>query len=97
MRSVFTFILAIILIAGRAFSQETTSTVSGIVTDSKGATVEGASVTVRHEPTGYKTGTQTNSKGIFVIPNLKPGGPYTITVSFVGADDQVFSGINLSL
>jgi hypothetical protein len=68
-----------------------------MVTDSKGAPVEGASISVKHDPTGYKTGTQTNKKGIFIIPNLKPGGPYTITISFVGAEDQVFNGVNLSL
>src|SRR5260221_190161 len=58
-----------------AFSQETTSTLSGLVTDLTGQTVSGASVTVQHEATGYHSATQTNSKGLFVIPNLKPGGP----------------------
>ena len=67
-----------------AFSQETTSTLSGFVSDLTGQAVSGASVTVQHEATGYHSATQTNSKGLFVIPNLKPGGPYTITISFVG-------------
>src|ERR1700712_639768 len=78
-------------------AQETTSTLSGVITDAKGVTVTGASIVVKHEPTGYTSGTQTNSKGIFSIPNLKPGGPYTITISFTGMATQTLDNINLSL
>src|SRR5882757_662362 len=79
------------------FSQETTATISGNVSDSKGAPIPGASIVVKHEPTGFSTGAQTNSKGIYVIPNLKPGGPYTITVSYTGLKNQIFENINLTL
>ena len=78
-------------------AQETSSTLSGVITDSKGATITGASIVVKHEPTGYTSGTQSNSKGIFIIPNLKPGGPYTITISFTGMATQILDNINLSL
>ena len=78
-------------------AQETSSTLSGVITDSKGATITGASIVVKHEPTGYTSGTQSNSKGIFIIPNLKPGGPYTITISFTGMATQTLDNINLSL
>src|ERR1700694_3837817 len=78
-------------------AQETTSTLSGIVSDTKGDLVPGATVVVKHEPTGFSTTTQTNNKGIFVVPNLKPGGPYTVVVSFVGFDEQKFENINLIL
>src|SRR5262249_12803024 len=79
------------------FSQETTATLNGTVNDSKGEPAGGATVSVTHEPTGYHTVTQTNNKGLFVIPNLKPGGPYTVVVSFVGSDDQKFDNVNLTL
>ena len=79
------------------FSQETTATISGNVTDSKGTPIGGASVVVKHVPTGFSTGTQTNNKGIYVIPNLKPGGPYTITISYTGLKNEVFDNINLTL
>jgi len=78
-------------------AQETSSTLSGVITDSKGVTITGASIVVKHEPTGYTSGTQSNSKGIFIIPNLKPGGPYTITISFTGMATQTLDNINLSL
>lgn len=79
------------------FAQETTATLNGVITDNKGAPVAGASILVTHDPTGYKTGTQTNQKGIFNIPNLKPGGPYSISVSFIGLQPQTFENVNLGL
>ncbi|GAC1705133.1 MAG: carboxypeptidase regulatory-like domain-containing protein [Flavisolibacter sp.] len=79
------------------FAQETTSTLSGTVSDAKGIPVTGATVSLTHEPTNKTTTTQTNSKGIFVVPNLKPGGPYTVVISYVGMTEQKFDNVNLSL
>jgi len=78
-------------------AQQTTATLNGTVYDAKGAAVSGASVVVKHEPTGYSTGTQTNSKGIFVITNLKSGGPYTIRISYTGMKEEMMSDVNLTL
>lgn len=99
MKSIFRLLFLSFLVAffQYSFAQETTATLRGSVTNAKGELVSGASVIVKLESTGFQTGTQTNNKGIFVIPNLKPGGPYTITVSFIGADPQTFDNINLSL
>ena len=93
------FFLFCLLIANfsSAISQETSSTLNGVITDPKGAPITGASIIVQHMPTGYKTGTQTNNKGIFVLPNLKPGGPYTITISYTGFKTETLENINLSL
>ncbi len=68
-----------------------------LYTDDKGTPVPGASVSIKHEPTGYVSGTTSNSKGLFVMPNLKPGGPYTITISFVGFQTEKNENINLQL
>src|SRR5258705_10380771 len=78
-------------------AQETTSTLSGVITDTKGAIITCASIVAKHEPTGFTSGTQSNSKGIFIIPNLKPGGPYTITISFTGLATETLNNINLNL
>ena len=78
-------------------AQETTATLSGFVSDDKGTPVAGASILLKHGPTGYVSGSQTNSKGIFTIPNLKPGGPYTVTISFVGFESNKNDNVNLSL
>jgi len=91
------FSMIALLTGGIVRAQETTATLNGTVYDSKGAPVPGASVVVKHEPTGYSTGTQTNSKGIFVIPNLKVGGPYTVKISFTGYKEETVSDMNLGL
>jgi hypothetical protein len=83
--------------AGSTAAQETSSGLNGVISDTKGNPVHGASITVVHQPTGFKTGAQSNQKGIFVIPNLKPGGPYTIIISFVGFETQTYENVNLVL
>jgi hypothetical protein len=93
----FLQIAAILFLSVTIKAQETTSILSGRITDAKGAFVSGATITVKHEPTGFKTSTQTNNKGIFVIPNLKPGGPYTVKISFVGFKEETYTDVNLSL
>ena len=80
-----------------SYSQETTATLSGKVLDPKGSPIQGASIVITHEPTGFSTGTQTNNKGIFVIPNLKPGGPYTIKISYTGYQEEKMDNVNLNL
>jgi len=97
MRKYLLLFVATILFALVSNAQETTSTLSGKVTDDKNNPIQGASVIVKHEPTGSVFGTQSNSKGIFVVPNLKPGGPYTITISFTGFSEEKFDNINLNL
>lgn len=62
----------------------TTAAMGGLVTDSKGQALVGANVIVVHVPTGTQYGTAVRTGGAFNIPNMKIGGPYTISVSFVG-------------
>ena len=88
---------AVLLLSLSAIAQETSSTLNGHITDSKGAFISGATITIKHEPTGFVTSTQTNSKGLFYVSNLKPGGPYTIKISFVGFKEEVYNDVNLGL
>ncbi len=83
--------------ARNSFAQETTATLSGNVADEKGGAVAAATITIKHEPTGAMSYSQTNSKGIFVVPNLKVGGPYTITITYVGFSADTLKNINLAL
>ncbi|MEO8763797.1 MAG: carboxypeptidase regulatory-like domain-containing protein [Ginsengibacter sp.] len=89
--------LFLVLFSLKLSAQETTSTLSGVVADDKGIPVSGASISIKHEPTGFVSGTTSNSKGIFVMSNLKPGGPYTVTISFVGFQTEKNENINLQL
>ena len=96
-RIVFFLILCAAFLSSGLNAQETTATITGSVIDASGAIVNGASILVKHEPTGYETNAQTNSKGRFVVPNLKPGGPYTITISYIGLKEEKLTDINLLL
>lgn len=78
-----------------ANAQITTSTVSGKVKDAKGEEIPGANVVLVHTPTGTRYGVATQIDGNFVLANMNPGGPYTLTVSFVGY--QTFKAENLNL
>ena len=99
MRKLFNVVIICILtlVVKISFAQETTATLNGNVADEKGSAVAGATITIKHEPTGTYTYTQSNSKGIFVVPNLKVGGPYTITFTNVGFTADTLHDVNLVL
>ena len=79
-----------------AKAQETTSEIQGIVLEGQLA-VPGATVVAIHQPTGTKYGTTTRIDGRYNLPNLKIGGPYVVTVSFVGLKTSTQDGITLLL
>jgi len=92
----FFFFLA--LPVGQAFAQgSTTSALSGTVVDEKGEGLPGATVIAIHEPTGSRYGASTRGDGRYNIVNMRVGGPYKVTVSFVGYKESVQSGISLTL
>jgi len=85
-------------INNRAFAQGvTTAAINGIVTDDKGETLPGANVVAVHEPTGTQYGTAVRTGGTFNIPNMRIGGPYTVTASFIGYKDQKVENVFLRL
>ena len=91
-------ILTVLLFAGlNVNAQVTTSSVSGKVKDAKGMTVPGASVLVVHLPTGTKYGAVTGTDGYFRLNNLNPGGPYRVTVTYIGYNKQDKEVGNLGL
>ncbi len=96
-RILMLLVFASVIFSSSVFGQETTATLSGSVSDESGMLVSNASITIKHLPTGHVANTQSNSKGRFVVPNLKAGGPYTITVSFVGFKEEELKDLNLIL
>ncbi|HEX4852491.1 MAG TPA: carboxypeptidase-like regulatory domain-containing protein, partial [Puia sp.] len=63
-------------------AQETTSEILGTISDGK-VGLSGATVTALHQPTGTQYGTTTRKDGRYNLANLKIGGPYLITVTYV--------------
>ena len=80
-----------------AFGQVTTSGISGTVSDSKGETLPGATVVAIHSPSGSQYATVTNTQGHYSINGMRVGGPYKVTVTFVGYKDQVSDNLTMAL
>ena len=80
------FLAAVVLFSANAlFGQgTTTSSLNGRVTDANGESLPGATVVALHTPSGSQYGNITNADGYYRIPNMRVGGPYTVTVTFIG-------------
>ncbi|RZM12243.1 MAG: TonB-dependent receptor, partial [Pedobacter sp.] len=90
-------LLALLITGVRLQAQVTTSSINGKVRDAKGLPIPGASVQLINTATGTKYGSQTSLDGFFRLNNLNPGGPYRLTVTFIGYNKQEKVNINLSL
>ncbi|MCG8409917.1 MAG: TonB-dependent receptor [Bacteroidales bacterium] len=91
-------ILGLTLLTHFCFAQSsTTSAMNGKVVDTKGESLPGANVIAVHKPTGAKFAGITNVDGYYNLYNMNVGGPYEITVSFVGFKDYVRKNIFLNL
>ena len=80
-----------------AFAQVTTSNIRGTVTDDLDAPLLGANVIAVHTPTGTTYGAITNEEGRFNLLNLRVGGPYEVTISYIGFKSQSRNDVFLSL
>lgn len=74
----------------------TSSRINGQVV-STGESLIGATVLATHEPTGFQYGTNTNLEGYFTLNNVNVGGPYTISITYVGYEEQTISNVFLAL
>ncbi|MCU4157945.1 TonB-dependent receptor [Carboxylicivirga sp. A043] len=77
-------------------AQVTTSSMGGRVTDAEGVII-GATVIATHTPSGTTYGTITNTEGRFNFNGMRVGGPYTVSVTYIGYGDFVKNNITLSL
>lgn len=89
-------IFAFVGLVSTTNAQVTTSNLSGVVTDAKGG-MPGATVIAVHNPTGTKYSATTNADGRYNFVNINTGGPYTVTVSYMGYKPEKIEGITLKL
>lgn len=94
----FLTVIFLVMCSGYVMSQGvTTASFQGSVIDNAGLTLPGANIVAIHTPSGSRYGSASNEEGRFVIPNVRVGGPYTVTISYIGFDSRVYENINLSL
>lgn len=85
------------LFAMTSMGQVTTSSITGSVTTSDGAGLEGASITATHTPSGSVYTTVSKKGGIFNLPGLRIGGPYVVKIDYVGLKSETVQEIYLAL
>src|SRR5215203_2769234 len=82
-------LLLLLLVCLPAWPQASNSTVRGSVTDTQGAVIPNAKVTLVNTATGVARDSVTNNAGIYVFPGAIPG-PYRVRVEQPGL--QTFEG-----
>src|SRR5260370_21159884 len=75
---------------------KSTSTIRGTVTDSSGAVVPNAKVTIHNQATSEERITQTDNSGNYVAPSL-PVGTYRITAQAPGMQTAVATNLVLEV
>ena len=79
-------------------AQVTTSSMTGKVSvEGSREEIIGATVQAVHEPSGTRYTAVTNVNGRFTIQGMRTGGPYAVTVSYIGHQTKTMKGITLQL
>lgn len=95
LRTIPTILLAFVFLFGAAktsFSQVSSGSLSGTVTDSDGAVVPGAKIELKNEATGSIRETLSNGSGYFNFAAIPPN-TYTVTVNAAGFNIWTQQGI----
>ena len=77
-------------------AQATTASLGGRIT-SDDLGLLGATIQAVHTPTGTLYGTTAQDDGYYNLTNLRVGGPYTVTVSYIGYQTDITEGLSLKL
>ena len=82
--------------SGSAWAQVTGATLSGTVSDTSGAMVPKAEVSIKNISTGITSAVTSDASGFYTLPNLLPG-PYEVTASARGFATALQRGITLTV
>jgi Carboxypeptidase regulatory-like domain/TonB dependent receptor len=80
----------------RCLAQVTTGSISGTVTDTTGAIISGAGVTIKDVETNTVRRVKTNASGLYLVSDL-PVGQYEVTVEMTGFATVKKTGIVLTV
>jgi Carboxypeptidase regulatory-like domain len=86
--------LLLVVTTGTLAHAQSSTSLSGIVTDAAGGVIPGATVVVKNDATGVTFDAVSNSAGQFSFPALVPG-TYTVTVSLTGFKTFVATNVRL--
>ncbi|MFT4205069.1 MAG: TonB-dependent receptor [Chitinophagaceae bacterium] len=90
-------LMLIVVLPSLAVAQVTTSSITGTVKTADGKTVSGAAVKAVHVPTGSVYTAVSTSDGVFTLPSVRVGGPFTVTVDYVGLESFKLEDVTTTL
>ncbi|QIH32532.1 carboxypeptidase regulatory-like domain-containing protein [Sphingobacterium sp. DR205] len=82
---------------GAVQAQVTTSSMTGVVTQTNGTKTTGATIKAVHVPSGTVYSSSSNEAGRFSLPGMRVGGPYRVEVTYVGQNPVVYENVYLQL
>jgi hypothetical protein len=94
MFTMLVFLFITVLMFGQG---STTSSMSGKIVDKSGQALPGATIVAVHVPSGSQYGALANNDGHFAIQGMRPGGPYTVEITFIGYSKKTLNDITLNL
>jgi hypothetical protein len=101
MKNIFVRFALVGLLFGLAIvnvsSQITTGSISGTVSDSTGAVVPGASVSIKGQ-SGQRYSATTNEEGVYTVPGVTAGTPtYTVSVSATNFKTSIVQNVKVDV
>jgi hypothetical protein len=91
------FVLVFVILSAAVLKAQDAATLTGVVTDSSGASIPNASVELVDTTTNTVYKATTSATGSFTITNVNPGQAYKITFSASGFDQSVVTGVHMSV
>jgi hypothetical protein len=90
-------LLAAALPAGAAAQGVTTAAIDGFVTQENGEPIAEANIVAVHLPSGTRYHAVARSAGAYTIANMRVGGPYRVTASYIGFEPKTQDSVFLNL
>jgi hypothetical protein len=78
-------------------AQVTNSSITGFIKTNDNNPLEGVSIVATHLPSGSRYSTVSKKGGLFTLPGLRTGGPYTVKFTYVGLKAEEINDIFLNL
>jgi hypothetical protein len=89
--------VALLAFAPMMQAQTTSGNIAGTVTGADGAALPGVTVEAVHTPTGTHYQAVSGANGRFTIPNVRVGGPYSVTANLEGFRPFAANDVQVSL
>jgi len=94
----FYLMVSFLFVSVFSFAQGvTTGGINGRVLDDNDEPLTGVNIVAVHTPSGTTYGAITDFDGFYRISNMRTGGPYSVTISYIGFTDFKNSNVYLQL